>query len=460
MRKYQLDLALRRLAAISISKYLWKHSHLKDLLKSHIDEDTSPEDLMPAAITSLIDHLNVPEPVKEELMFAVGTMGSQIWFNVSEDFQWVYCGVPADDSGSSSKPSDFVDHVRWTNHGCIDRSKTMRSLYFSGILPRNHVTWVELCVHCLEDCVQDLWLKISNVDQFQNWRNQALFTELAYDALSSAYWSGRVQNNREIVIDMFETITDHFYERSYSVEENMFVNSFLRKKYSAVKFFWDLLSEDQRMRMIVGICERISSGDPETKRFKDLFFMRDGMSGDLLMSFLQQLSDYGLDDVRIKLLGSEFVLKQLLDWPYHELFMELLRESWVHHDSLDYSPIISWIFRNVCDQQQFLPRDVKYHRIFYELWKINPRNLKDSVDYHDDFNLLWGLREVGVINHILKDEELRGRRKEFLNRIAEIHGRGSTDVDFLEEFMALVISSKEEREWFRGQIELVAKAQN
>lgn len=142
MRKYQLDFTLRRLAAIAVSKHLLKYSKLKDLLRSHIEEDSSAEDL-PVAVMKLIEHFDLPKPAKEELMFAVGAMGCEIW-ELLEELDWACYPPSAEDVQSIlPEPSRYLDHICWTDHGCIDLSETIRLLYNSRILPQNHAMWIE-----------------------------------------------------------------------------------------------------------------------------------------------------------------------------------------------------------------------------------------------------------------------------------------------------------------------------
>lgn len=311
--------------------------------------------------------------------------------------------------------------------------------------------------YCLEDCITDLWGRLPNIDEYSNWRNRVIRSHFEYDAIISAYWIARLQSNSELVNDMFRRLPELCYEAVRSVEENIFINSFVRKKCLAVKYFWELLDDDRRMKTIAYICEKITSDDPRAKQYRDLFFARDGLDADLIMFFLRQVSFYRLDDVRIKILGSGFVLEQMLNWPYDNLFWKTLRESWNHHDSLDYNRVVSRIFKNVCYHQQFLRRDVKYHKIFDEIWEINPRNLKSSIDYHDALNLLYGMKETVILNQILNDEELSDRRTELLRRIAEIHVCGEEDLDFLQEFMTKVLKFEEERERFRSLITLAKR---
>ncbi|XP_015112103.1 uncharacterized protein LOC107037843 [Diachasma alloeum] len=453
------DPTLCRLAAIAISKHLWKYSHLGKHLESYLDDDNWEEHL-PLAVSIAMDDFEVPEPAKEELQFAVGSMGYNICLFLLEIVKSYMCLAP-EDSLLKCELIDCMNHVSWTTEGSLDRAETMRSLYFAGVLRENFATREELCDYCLEDCITDLWPKVEDLTQYGEWslrRGTACRSE--FTVILAAYWTARMRDDVENAIDVvFRELPDQFYDEAFSLEENMVINAFLREQYWAVKYFWGLLNEQERVRTITKICENIVSDDPNAQGYKDLFFRERRIKGDLLVFFLQQLSRYGFDDVRAKILGSAFVLLQLLEWPYDNSFMKTLRESWIHHDSIDYGPIVERIFLNVCNckEYQFVEHDVKYHRIFCRLWEINPQNLKSSIDYKESLSNLWESGNVALLNLMLRDRELKDRRGEFLKELATVYGYSRPRKSFFIKFLGVVFDSAEERTQFCRQIAAVER---
>ncbi|XP_015124947.1 uncharacterized protein LOC107046758 [Diachasma alloeum] len=457
MITYHVDFSLCRLAAMAVSKHLWRHSHLKNVLESFLETGvTRRDETVPRAITSVMNQLILPEPAKEELMLAIATMGWQMC-DVFSELEWIYPDVIGDVSRQKhAQISSYMDRIHWRNDRCLHLADIMRALYYSKCFSENYTTWVELSRYCLEDCMNDLWPKLSEMEQSVSWRDlHDIIHDLGFDKkhecdyILQIYWVARMKNELPNATGAsFRVWNASYYDGVSSLSEVIIVNSFVSGNYQALQYFWKLLDDKQRVRTITNIGHIINH---EYSHGANTFLLKEKRGGNYFLSFLfQQLSFYHLDDVRIGLLRWGFVLRQMLNWPHDNRFLALLRESLLYHDSIDYGPIFVGIFNNIDDLHQFIQYDVKYHRIFCEIWTMNPKNLKKSINDAEALGLLEKLKNVRLYNYILEDEELKGMRKTLLNKIMD--GWRSIDSHFEEEFIAKVLVSQEEREWFKYQI--------
>ncbi|XP_015124948.1 uncharacterized protein LOC107046759 [Diachasma alloeum] len=454
MTIYHGDFSLCRLAAIAVSKQLWRHSALRDAMESCIRDKTYPGSIMPRTVTSVLNHLILSKPVKDELMFAVGAMGSQI-LDIFNDLEVVFRGVRI---GSLDQEwdnlGDYMEHIHWIDYKFLDIADTLRSLYFSNCLPVSSATWAVFCRCCLEDCIIDLWGKLPDVERIINWRDRYMNVHYGLEDVCPVYWMARMQNelDGEIssdILSSFRIYNLDYYDPNYQLPEIMFLNAFVGGNYSAFQYFWKLLDDYQKIRIITNIGQILINCEDDTVA-RDLLRPGQKIGSFFILFFLQKSSLYNLDDVKIKLLGFTSVLKQLLEcWPYENLFLVALRESADHNDTLDYATILCDIFNNIHSQDRFLEYDVKYRMIFYELWAMKPKNLKKAAVDCQVLVMLQTLHDVNLYNHILRDEELVGRRKEILNLI--MSGWFATDTDFHAEFVEKVLISPEEKLWFRCQ---------
>lgn len=129
-----------------------------------------------------------------------------------------------------------------------------------------------------------------------------------------------------------------------------------------------------------------------------------------------------------------------------------------HGNLIDFDQIMSRICINICecDKWQYMARDIKYRRIFYELWKMNPNNMKNTIHYRYILEVMWRTKEIQLMNCILRDEDLGARRQELLQMLVSIYVDNEMDDndEFLETFRTHVLVADDERTWFDREIEL------
>lgn len=376
----------------------------------------------------------IPEPVKEDLKFIVGSMGGDLWTLINN-----LKGRPElyirGENLLSINASNCVDYVHWTTSGSIDLPETFRSLYFSGIFTRTLTTFMTLTTYCLEDCLKDLWTKLPNPEKLMNMLTMPTLAD-PIDVMINVYWMARMTDHfQSWIIAIFDSLPDPIYDEDCSFDENMFMNTFMHSRYLAVMHFWGLMDENQRMRSLEKICEMIIADDDR----------KWGPDGPLAIFTLQQLMHYGLEDIRIRIIGFEDFLAKLLEWPNDDFFMKTLRESLNHH-IMNYKMIMGTIVMNIqqCKRRQLIDRDVKYRKLFYTLWRMNPPNLKSCSDYI--CMSLWKANEIHLLNHILRDPELKHRRSYFLNKLVESLRNYRVTRIFFKRFVAQVLVDGEE--WF------------
>lgn len=418
---------------------------MKDVLKTCIEDETKLELTMPLAVANMMNNFLIPPPAKEELQFVVAAMGLAMW-NLCDMNKMVGL-YTLGGKLLAANASICMDHVCWDVFGRVDEEATMRSLYFAGKLGKNCTTWTELCADKIEDCLNDLWPKLRNRDR--NWLRCPVDHRL--DTTMSAYWMIRLKCDTGFEFNQFRARMDEPYNDAYSLDENMFLYSFRTRCCSSMKYFWELLNEHQRGKMITKICEIID--DPNTHDYKKIFFSElDGPKPDFTMFFLRQLSHYGHDDMRIRILGSGSTLAELIQWPYDNSFLDILREAIRHHDSIDYYPLISHIIFNMstCKEYEFIDVDVRHRRMFYEILKMNPKNFTSFIN-SEELESLWYLGDVQLLSRILRADDLKDRRKDLLKDLAMRCYPTEVNRSFLSKFMSQVLISPEERDWFIRQ---------
>ncbi|XP_063990712.1 uncharacterized protein LOC135169554 [Diachasmimorpha longicaudata] len=458
MITYRVEFTLARLAGMAVAKRLWMYKPLKDLLEFYFKKSVeNVENILPFAVTRVVGYLHLPDPVKEELLFSMGTMGWQIW-DLFRDLGWVYSGIVGANHPERKWPhiDNYMDHVHWRNDRCLVLADTIRSLYYAKCLPDCYLTWVELSRHCLEDCMRDLWPKLWRPERPRSWKDLHDISEEQdddhtnkCDYILQVYWVARMHHESPTpTCRSFRGWNNTYYAEAHTLSEIMMINAFIAGNYSALLYFWNMLDGEQRLRLITHIGRLVNS---DSIVQSELFLLKHGRGASFfLLFFLEQLTIYQLDDMRIDLLGWGFILAQLLNWPYDNLFLGVLKEALRHHNSIHYGPVFANIFINIDYLHQFIQCETKYYRLFCEIWRMNPPNLRKSMNDIEALSMLEKLRNVRLYNFILGDQALLHRRKNLLSKIVNTWARA--DLNFEKEFIENVLISRTERQWFQSQV--------
>lgn len=389
--------------------------------QASVDED-SPDLMMPPFIKILMNDFLIPAPYKEEIACAVGLMGRQLWDMFWPPWPKGFRPFMRQE-GVSNDVRSLIECVSWTGLGTLDWAATTRSLYFAGKFKEDDDTFMLICRYCLEDCIKDLYSKLSYESKHYLTYYDGLLPANFYTA-TAAYWMHRITGSMQHsgttwfgrpesknLMNVFRIIPDTNYDETYSIEESMFMLSFIDDQYYSVKYFWELLDDDQRSRIFAKLCDNIASDESDMKEYKDIFFSdKKKVSADLLIFFLQQLSFYGRDDIRIQVLGSSTALAGLFEWPYDNFIIKILRESLNYHDSIIHASIIFPILKRIgrCCELQFIDEDVIYSKMLYRIWKMNPENVMRVIENE---KVMWNSGDVEDVHRILEEQEVKDKRK-------------------------------------------------
>ncbi|XP_015109353.1 uncharacterized protein LOC107036126 [Diachasma alloeum] len=436
MQKPQVNhpLTLCQSSSIEISKLLWSQPDLKHQLilwiKTHSiwsssTESTDAQNTLRAQISRKINELVPSERLKQELRQTVDLMGTRLR-------QWIH---KMERRGNISVDLIlYLDHIHWGRPGCVDESATINSMYLSQVFPENIITWLELCDYCLEDCIRDLWPKLSEIEENFYTRSQSVL---------STYWCHWLQNDLKKGHATFRIVIPD-WEDDQSLEENLFAYSFLYGTYSAVEYFWRLMRNDQRKRTIIRVARTILS-------FIELL-----PQPDLVVFLLQQIFFYDLNHLWIQLLNSDRLLVKLLNWPYQHLFLAAAEASWVHHGPIDYTPILIEIIKSMKSLCLFSTDGAhsQYCEIVYDILERVVGDKKGSINFLKVLNEAWEMENNKMLNYIINYPRLEEMRNFHVFVMMQAFKRRhcSVDSDFGEKFVREVLVSDAERESFRCQV--------
>ncbi|XP_063978026.1 uncharacterized protein LOC135162954 isoform X1 [Diachasmimorpha longicaudata] len=426
MNPVNQPLRLCQSSSIQISKRLWTQLDLRIQLVHCIDEfniwsftqkSTQVQDTLCGIISSKVDKLALSASLSQDLKRVVGAMGTRMQ-------QWI---LKLGKNGINSVDlAEYFRHLQWTYHGCIDESATVHSMYLSHALPYNFITWLELCDHCLEDDIRDLWPKL--LERTEGPRS------LCQTVLSS-YWCYRLQNDLETSLDDLESIIPHWMD-DQSLDENLFAYSFLFGTCASMKYFWGLMSDDQRKAILSRVCEVVMD---------DIDLLP---KPDILYFLVQQIFFYKQNHLWMLLLLSKRFLMKFMAWPYEELFLHAVDESWERHGPMDYTPILVEMTKSM----EFLFSQESI--IFDEIVERVVDNNKGRIDFVRVLNESWEMENIKMMNCIINSPRLTTLRDFHTSVIIQaFKGRPYfLKSDFGDRFLNDVFASETEREWFRCQV--------
>lgn len=188
--------------------------------------------------------------------------------------------------------NNYMTEICWKYDGTIDASKTIKKLYIANILAKTKTTWEILTENCLEHCMGNLSLQICSST-----------ANLSSDLIQS-YWLYR--RRPLLIFKVFPEITRPIWssEGVSSLEEYFCILGFTNYHNSTlIRYFWNLMNDHQRKTVLLYLC----SG-----ALWDTMFSSNTRRADLGTQLLDQLSFYGLEQERIKALGSSEMLSHFL----------------------------------------------------------------------------------------------------------------------------------------------------
>uniref|UniRef100_A0A6V7IHF5 Uncharacterized protein n=1 Tax=Bracon brevicornis TaxID=1563983 RepID=A0A6V7IHF5_9HYME len=460
MAKYQLNVRLRRMAAIQIAKYLWRHSQLSlavKRIKNPNEDDFYPRmysrnSVSPTGITmeqvynsltSIINQLPLPDVLKEEVRFVVASMGKHINTYLELLINREYRNI-------EYEFDKHVDHLHWTCLGTIDQTETVRSMYQANVLEENYSSFKKLSYYCADDCIRDVQPKVSKDDvRVTDTSFNISPLRFAFPWIMPFYWDRHLKNREaEVIAQLVHSCNEmryYDYDEAYSLNENLFIMSVLAGNYWSLRYFWNLLDDNQKSRAM----SKMANSHNCQKQIEEQWVAKDI---EVIVFLLQQLSHYQLHNLLIIMLGSDVVICKLLNWPWYSIFFEVLEDLWMYHPKFNYAPIISGLLGAVKEVKRIPNVCRDYCEIFQKIWYKNPGDMKKKLDYEQIISEAIRHQAIAGLAWIINCYELSNRRRQFVDCARQAFKGSYEDRKALDEFLNTVLISEEEREPFRNEV--------
>ncbi|GBM82464.1 hypothetical protein AVEN_48627-1 [Araneus ventricosus] len=405
---FVLKLSLEEMALRRVVVNLWTEADVLDSIKDfRINKLPDEEYREPSQI--LLDKQNdewratienevkakmaelvLPESLKKRMMHIVRPIGLQI-----KDWK-IFMEAYLSDSG---KYLDMrvLEQLCWTSAGAIDYQKTVEKIV--RLEKFDVVTRYKLaCSFCLADSIPVLWEEVSE-DYKRCFRDETNLMRY-FDMPMEFYWNYVLKGKEYKLKDIFE----RFYpSRNLTFHQYAFVRSACQGNKAATVYFFQKLTYKERddclIRAAYDVVVKRCNPNIRLEPFK---FPQRNLS-DVLYYLLSVMSPE--QQMQIFKIHSVYVLPCFLDWPWHDLLLDIADLVWTFLPEIKYSYLAHYIHRNLRNEgcyfpnliQKFLLRSPSYFRKLF-LW-----------DFHSWFSEFSYAEDTETIKVIFRNTDLEDR---------------------------------------------------
>ncbi|XP_011304001.1 uncharacterized protein [Fopius arisanus] len=393
---YEFHLRLERLAMVQISASLWKLPSILQQMKTFFTKDHAGEFqlLLIQYVTELhqkenwgviISHITsmkhsfLPVFLKPSVMYLVEQMGMRI-------FEWLR-SVTAK-LLKYSKIEDyaqnieyFIDNIEWTSMGTIDSIQIFKNRYDNPNIDKDYFMWFEACNYCLEDYAKNLWAQRSPESKQKT--ISKISGTIDDDFCLVAYWQSIIDKVPDIKQQLFMKngrAVNRLCSSRDSIAVVMFKLSVYLGNEHAVRYFWNMMSCEERTKKAITGCEIILE---RRCTYPYCYATYCKKCSDIFCFLLLQMTH----EERLQLIANEFDKTYdpfntwilLLNWPWEDLFVQTLERAWGCFSIFDCKFFINKFETTVytVDENYKLPQTSVYHKeILYKVCMSSPRNLR------------------------------------------------------------------------------------
>ncbi|CAL1286326.1 unnamed protein product [Larinioides sclopetarius] len=285
--------------------------------------------------------LVIPESLKKRMMHIVRPIGLQIrdWKTFMEAYL-----------SDSPKYLDvrFLEQLCWTSAGAIDYQKTAEKIV--GLQKFDAVIRYKLaCSFCLADSVPVLWEKLPE-DYKRSFRDEINVMRY-FDLPVEFYWN--------YVLKGAEYKLRHTFEKFYPSPRNLtfhqggFEISACKGNKGATEYFFQKLTFEEREKSLIKAVYDVAVKrcNPYI-RFEPIKFPQRNLS-DVLYYLLSVMSPE--QQMQVFRAYPVDILPCLLDWPWHDLFLDAADFVWTFLPEAKYSHLAHNIHRNLRNEGYYIP---------------------------------------------------------------------------------------------------------
>lgn len=403
--EYEFELNLQRAAMIKIAVSVWERESLKRKIR---DEYTNNQlkcyddnwDVLTREVLLQLESIVLPVDLKREIIYMVRSISFKMFSWIDFVAKKLHCDV------------GVAQEICWTEHGTIDKVKSMESLQVGNPKLKIVNLFNMACYFCNEEFIYKLWEHLPSEKQTCQFYNRELYKK--YEHHLVAYWKYCINHNLPSLVQYL--VIDHcnIYNVNYTVEENMLRLCVSEGFELAAKYFWNKLDKDEKRRNLFKSAMAVlkkSTGNYSLER-------KEGYV-EIFIFLLKKLSEEEKDELIEEEAG--LVLNLFLSaWPWQEFFMPIFEAALDRLSQEDYIDLCEIIVDKLTEDHNLgiSLQECKFRRILHEVWKKSSPELKESVNVYSNgwyiLKNLLSMEDIQSMKMIINDPCLEEERAELI----------------------------------------------
>ncbi|GBM82461.1 hypothetical protein AVEN_48624-1 [Araneus ventricosus] len=297
------------------------------LYKQNKEWRTTVENEVKAKMAELV----LPESLKKRMMHILRPIGLQIkdWKILMEAYlsdsrKYLYM--------------HFLEQLCWTSAGAIDYQKTVEKIV--RLEKFDSLTRYKLaCSFCLADSIPVLWEELS--EDNKRCFNDEINIIRYFDMPTEFYWKYVLKGKEYKVKDFFE----RFYpSRNLTFHQYAFESSARKGNKAATEFFFQKLTYKERDDCLIRTAYNVVKRSGPDIRFQAFKFPQRNLS-DVLYYLLSVMSPE--QQMQVFKTYPADVLPYFLDWPWHDLFLDVADLVWTFLPEIEHRYLANYIHQNL-----------------------------------------------------------------------------------------------------------------
>ncbi|CAL1286292.1 unnamed protein product [Larinioides sclopetarius] len=308
--------------------------------------------------------LQLPESLKKQMAQILKPIGLQI-------LRWKIFHEAYVSNSSENYDVPVLSKLCWTSAGAVDYKKTAENLIRSDVLD-SFKRYVLACLYCLEDSIAQLWKDFPEYDKTYFYIKDSTPIEKPHLEFCWPY----VLEGEESKLDAMpgrDGGPARFYQYAFEY-------SACKGNKTATEFFFQKLTPEEKESVLVETAKAVLiSRDIEMYRLNTYEDFPKEKVSDVFCYLLSLMS---LEE-QIRIFREEpcKVLKCLLDWPWHDFFLDIADFIWTFLPENDYGSLLWKMTMSIRNSGYYFPN------LFQNFFLSSPINFrKHFVDRECQFN--------------------------------------------------------------------------